>query len=212
MAFDMQDYVEVKDRVREFYERYPDGRIVSNPPEVRMLGDRYFIEVTARVYRSADDETPCQASAWEPYPGRTPYTKDSEMMNAETSAIGRACAAAGIAVHKSMASATEVRNRRSAEKEPSGRKEPAAVAKKRADILRHLNSIDNAIRSQVKKQFVDEFGAPPASLDADALDAALAWVQSPREARPGPEVGPEPVSPETALSGSEAAAGPDPGV
>lgn len=50
--------------------------------------------------------------AWEPFPGRTPYTKDSELMNAETGAWGRAIMAALAAdAKKGIASAQEVRNR-----------------------------------------------------------------------------------------------------
>jgi hypothetical protein len=43
-----------------------------------------------------------------PIPGKTPYTKDSEVENAETSAWGRAIAALGFEVHNSIASAEEV--------------------------------------------------------------------------------------------------------
>jgi hypothetical protein len=44
-------------------------------------------------------------------PGPTTYTKDSEIENAETSAIGRAIAALGFEVHRSYASANEVANK-----------------------------------------------------------------------------------------------------
>lgn len=116
--FSIGDYVEVNQRVITFYERYPDGRIVSTPPQVVQLGDKTFIQVRALVYRTPDDSTPCEASAWEVFPGQTPYTKNSEMMNAETSAWGRALAAAGIETKKSMASADEVRNRQAEREAP----------------------------------------------------------------------------------------------
>ena len=110
--FDLKDYVTVPERVRLFYEQYPDGRIVSDPPVVVTIGDRAFLSVTSRAYAHPNDPVPWQASAFEPYPGRTPFTRDSEAMNAETSAVGRAIAAAGIAVSRSMASANEVLARR----------------------------------------------------------------------------------------------------
>jgi hypothetical protein len=66
--------------------------------------------------------------AWEPVPGKTPYTRGSELMVAETSAWGRALAAIGIATNKSVASAEEVRSARertggsqSAGRAPAGR-------------------------------------------------------------------------------------------
>jgi hypothetical protein len=43
--------------------------------------------------------------------GKTPYTRDSELQNAETSAIGRAIIMVGASDAKKVASANEVRNR-----------------------------------------------------------------------------------------------------
>lgn len=72
-----------------------------------------FIVYTAVAYRSPDDRKPGIGVAWEPYPGRTPYTKASEVMNAETSAQGRAIVAALASDSKAgVASREEVRNRR----------------------------------------------------------------------------------------------------
>lgn len=112
--FNLGDYKEVADRIPEFYERYPDGRIAAiGKPEVVAVGNKTFIGVTVGVWRTPDDPQPCIASAWEPFPGATTFTKDSEMMNAETSAWGRALVAAGIlAKGEKIASRNEVRNRR----------------------------------------------------------------------------------------------------
>jgi hypothetical protein len=76
-------------------------------------GDDVFIFYTAAAYRTPDDPRPGIGVAWEPYPGRTPYTKASEVMNAETSAQGRAIVAALASDSKAgVASREEVRNRR----------------------------------------------------------------------------------------------------
>jgi hypothetical protein len=53
-----------------------------------------FIAYTCAAYRTADDQRPGIGVAWEPFPGQTPYTAASELMNAETSAQGRAIVAA----------------------------------------------------------------------------------------------------------------------
>jgi len=106
----MKDYVPVNVRIVRFYERYPEGVITTEPPEVKQLGDRCFIESRATVYKQPHSEG-FTATAWEPYPGKTPYTRDSEAMNAETSAVGRALALAGIEVSKSVASADEIAGR-----------------------------------------------------------------------------------------------------
>lgn len=180
MAFDMSDYVTVPERVTAFYEQYPDGRIVTDPPRIVTIGDRTFIECTTRVYRTPDDPTPCQGSAWEPFPGKTPYTKESEMMNAETSAIGRACAAAGVAVKKSMASANEVAARRidrnASEPPKAAKQQPKrtenAIA---ASLVQRMGSLPDTLRKRCKAEFVTKFGSPN-DLTADDLVAADQFV------------------------------------
>jgi hypothetical protein len=114
MSFKLDDsYIDVAERVREFYEKNPNGairRVDSRfvcDPDGQVLG--YFYR--AAVYRDIADPLPAgEGEAYEQIPGKTPYTKDSEVMNAETSAWGRAIVAAGIP-SKKIASAEEVRNR-----------------------------------------------------------------------------------------------------
>ncbi|HWT22714.1 MAG TPA: hypothetical protein VN213_04340 [Solirubrobacteraceae bacterium] len=106
--FKLDDYIDVAERLRQFYERYPDGRITRlDDPRVMEVGDKTFIVYSAVAYRDPEDPRPCVGTAWEPFPGRTPYTRDSELMNAETAAWGRAIIAAGIP-SKRIASADEV--------------------------------------------------------------------------------------------------------
>ena len=109
-GFNLDDYVDVAERIRLFYEKWPDGRIVTMKFAVEIVGDRPFALCHAQAYRTPDDPRPCSGTAWEPIPGPTPYTKDSELMNAETAAWGRAIIAAGIP-SKKIASADEVKAR-----------------------------------------------------------------------------------------------------
>ncbi len=119
MGFDrssLDDYVDVAARIAEFRERYPNGSlqpaVLIAPYEVREIGERTFIVYTAAAYRTPDDARPGVGVAWEPFPGRTPYTRDSELMNAETSAWGRAIIAVLAAdSRRGVASQEEVRNR-----------------------------------------------------------------------------------------------------
>lgn len=105
------DYIDVAERLKQFYEKYPDGRVTRRgEPKVMELGNKTFVVYTAEAYRTPDDPKPCVGTAWEPFPGPTPFTRDSELMNAETSAWGRAIVAAGIP-SKKIASANEVANR-----------------------------------------------------------------------------------------------------
>ena len=109
------DYVDVAERKREFVERYPEGVLQSwLRPYIEQVGDRSYIVYAAAAYRTPDDPRPGIGWAWEPVPGPTPFTYDSELQNAETSAWGRAILALGFETKK-IASAEEVRNRSAGE-------------------------------------------------------------------------------------------------
>lgn len=135
MAFDsssLDDYVDVPARLREFYERYPEGSIRpanrEQPYRFEKLptpnGEQIFVVYTALAFRTPDDPEPGQGTAWEQFPGRTPYTRNSELMNAETSAWGRALGSLGIGVGGKIASREEVRNRRAEREDPETRTAP----------------------------------------------------------------------------------------
>lgn len=127
MAFDskaLDDYVDVAERIATFREKYPDGSLqpvnTEKPYEIVNVKDATFVVYVAAAYRTSDDARPGVGSAWEPLPGRTPYTRNSELMNAETSAWGRAIIAVLAAdSRKGIASQQEVRNRQ-AEREGGG--------------------------------------------------------------------------------------------
>jgi hypothetical protein len=110
--YDLGDYKEVSERIADLRVKYPDASLSSEvilwPSEALP-----FIAVKALCYRSRKDENPGVGLAWEPFPGKTPYTRDSELQNAETSAWGRAIVAALASDTKQgIASADEVRNRK----------------------------------------------------------------------------------------------------
>ena len=121
MSFDLSNYVDVRARIQMFREKYPNGSLQplnhDKPYEIITVGDKQFVVYVACAYRSPDDERPGVGTAMEPIPGRTPYTKDSELMNAETSAWGRAIVAALAVDHlPAIASTEEVRNRQTTER------------------------------------------------------------------------------------------------
>ena len=120
MAFDMGNYVDVATRVKLLLEAYPNASINCSPPEVQFVGDRAFIAVTCLIDCNDGSGRTARASAWEPFPGKTPYTRDSEAMNAETSAVGRACGILGFGLTGSLASANEVANRRDSDSPGEG--------------------------------------------------------------------------------------------
>lgn len=126
----LDDYIDVATRIADFRERYPEGtlgpldhrepyKIVQVEGFDRKrdgsgfdLVTQTFIVVVAAAYRSPEDNNPGVGMAWEVFPGRTNFTRGSELMNAETSAWGRAIIAVGASDSKrGIASREEVRNR-----------------------------------------------------------------------------------------------------
>lgn len=111
MAWQLNDYVDVPHRLKMLAEKFPDVRIIESGPIVREVGGRTFIEVKVTAWRSPDDQHPAVAFCWEPFPGDTPYTRDSEQMNAATSALGRLVAIMLPGAFAKLASTNEVFNR-----------------------------------------------------------------------------------------------------
>ena len=112
------NYVDVATRLEEAYRRWPNMRITEHTPRVVELAAATFIEVAVTIHREPEDPRPCSACAWEPYPGKTAFTRDSEMMNASTSAVGRALGLMGVLAHRSIASADEVELAQARKPEP----------------------------------------------------------------------------------------------
>jgi hypothetical protein len=106
------DYIDVATRIVEFRTKHPEGSLQQVSYELVEASGSTFLIYTAAAYRSPDDARPGIGTAWEPVPGPTQFTRDSEMQNAETAAWGRAIVAALAAdTKKGIASSEEIRNR-----------------------------------------------------------------------------------------------------
>jgi hypothetical protein len=114
MAFDLSEYVDVKTRLKQALALYPQLRIVEHRPEITQVGDQLFIECSVTVSRDPDDPIPVTAYIFEPYPGKTSFTKNSEQANGATSVLGRALGYMGLGIDKSIASSNEVLGRQQA--------------------------------------------------------------------------------------------------
>lgn len=100
----LANYIPVSERIEAFYVTHPEGVLQSeivSCTETRVIVKGY-------AYRTADDSRPGIGHSSCPIPGLTPYTKNSEVENAETSAWGRAIAALGFEVKRGIATRHDI--------------------------------------------------------------------------------------------------------
>lgn len=177
----IQDYITVAERIEKFYERYPEGRIITHI--VEHDAERGFILMRAEIYRSADDAHPSATGhayemKSEGYVQRTSYIEVCE-----TSTVGRALAMAGFEVKRGIASREEMeksarlaaqeaaaareRNRRAAPQpapaaEPARETEPKqgrpATEEQKDEILDLLESVRPGDRRSQHKLLVEITG------------------------------------------------------
>lgn len=104
-SFDLNDYVQVNERIEKFYEKYPEGSIQTE----MILNENGMVIFKAYAYRNQEDIKPATGHAMEKE-GSTYINKTSHIENCETSAVGRALAMLGFEIKKSVASREEVEN------------------------------------------------------------------------------------------------------
>lgn len=101
--FNLNDYETVEERIKRFYEEYPDGRITTQD-----ITERYHREVStwvvsASVFLTAGDQAndlPKATGLAFEVDGGAGANQTAALENAETSAIGRALANAGFSGNK----------------------------------------------------------------------------------------------------------------
>lgn len=108
MSYDLTDYVDVRERLRLFHAKYPDGSLQFEMTERATIAGKDLIIGRALAYRTPDDPRPGVGTAWEMVPGTTAYTRGSELQNLETSCWGRAIGSLGIGINAGIATAQEV--------------------------------------------------------------------------------------------------------
>jgi len=113
-AFNLGDYVDVPTRLAQALKQFPDLRIQETKPIIVTVDNQQYVEISCTVWRDLNDLLPTVAYCWEPIPGKSPFTKGSEMMNASTSCLGRALGFLGMGIGKSIASRNEVQARQPA--------------------------------------------------------------------------------------------------
>ena len=166
---DLGGYVTVDERLREFFKKFPEGRMRPVNPDRPFTIERIpdgggqehtYIVYAAAAYRTPDDPNPAIGVAYEQFPGRTPYTRTSELMNAETSAWGRALAALGIGIKGKIATRDEVyaatqrradeetngQQGRASQRRPQQQERPTRTAQQIAEEALQATSVAHIVR------------------------------------------------------------------
>lgn len=171
-------YREVKDRLPEFFEKYPDGSIQTELVEFVVTGradapvgrktyeDQLVghVIVKAKAFRRPDDPAPGTGYSSMRMPGTTPYTVGAELENAETSAVGRALVAVGIQAHHGYATEDELRAKDGARGEGRDRDDDRVVG---SSGTREERATGRLATTAMKRKLFAE--AREAGLEGDAL-------------------------------------------
>src|SRR5665213_147184 len=155
------DYIDVAARLVEMRTKFPDLTMQQVSMEFVSIGQKDFVVYTAAAYRTPEDVRPGIGTAWEPIPGPTNFTRDSEVQNAETAAWGRALIAIGASTKNGIASAEEVSNRSGDQEQRPAHQAPrdsttGASNDPRIDlILRASQQGDNDFLNSLATQFME---------------------------------------------------------
>ena len=141
----LKDYVEVNVRIMKFYEKYPEGRIITEL--VKWEGDTIVMKATA--YRDDKDIPASTGYAYEKE-GSSFINKTSALENCETSAVGRCLAILGFEIKKSVASREEVANAQLQQNSIKPNMTPTGVTEAQ---LKRLFAIGN--KAGIKKEVVE---------------------------------------------------------
>ena len=109
-GYNIDGYIQVVDRMKLFYAKFPDGSLYMEPPEFVDIGAQKWVIGRAWAYRTPDDQRPGGGTAWEIVPGTTNFTRGSEIQNLETSCFGRAIGSLGIGIDASIATLDEIQH------------------------------------------------------------------------------------------------------
>jgi hypothetical protein len=156
------DYAPVADRIALFYERYPDGRIITH---LTMHNEREIM-FRASVYRDARTKWPAATGWASERVGDGDINTVACLENTETSAIGRTLANLGFTASKNRPSAEEMEKADRARRRnaPALDVELQRVADARTDLIAMLRTARRyGIRPERARRWHERFLDP--SLD-----------------------------------------------
>lgn len=186
----LKDYVEVNVRIMKFYEKYPEGRILT---EI-VKWENEVIVMKATAYRD-NSEVPASTGYAYEKEGSSFINKTSALENCETSAVGRALAILGFEIKKSVASKEEVANaqlqqasiKQSSDgfgtavfesKGPQKQSNDYRITEKQLKRLYTLGNNVGISSEKIKSQVLKEFGVEPKELKKSQYDGVCKRLEA----------------------------------
>lgn len=147
MAWNLEDYTTVQERIADFWERYPDGAIRT---ELIEASNTRFI-VICKLFKNATDPQPFSTGHAQEVIADKGVNRDFALENCETSSVGIAAKFANIGTKKHLASREEmakvarVNEPNSFEKKLEQRRYGSAGSRSAAveDVLRASFAVEN---------------------------------------------------------------------
>ena len=187
----LKDYIEVNVRIMKFYEKYPEGRILT---EIVKWEDGVIV-MKATTYRNDSDIPASTGYAYEKE-GSSFINKTSALENCETSAVGRALAILGFEIKKSVASREEVANAQLQQQQFKPNMTPAelktenkwtntksenndyVITEKQLKRLITIGSNAGITYETIKAQVKKEFGIEPKELKKSQYDGVVSRLEA----------------------------------
>ena len=186
----LKDYVEVNVRIMKFYEKYPEGRILT---EI-VKWENEVIVMKATAYRD-NSEVPASTGYAYEKEGSSFINKTSALENCETSAVGRALAILGFEIKKSVASKEELANaqlqqasiKQSSDgfgtvvfesKGPQKQSNDYRITEKQLKRLYTLGNNVGISSEKIKSQVLKEFGVEPKELKKSQYDGVCKRLEA----------------------------------
>jgi hypothetical protein len=156
--FNLEEYELVEDRIRRFYEDYPDGRIVTYELTSKRDREKGYWVVRAQIYRDHEDQhanCPNATGLAFEVEGGAGANRTSALENAETSAIGRALANADYAKGKRPSRTEMEKAARGPQPRSESKPVPAEFATK-IDAATSIEELNALWEEAVKEGFSEE--------------------------------------------------------
>lgn len=141
--FNLEDYETVDERIHKFWEKYPNGRIITSDPIIvrNVEGAPLQYVFRCEVYRDISDPVPSATGTAEEIVGSSPVNRTSALENAESSAIGRALANLSFSKKGTRPSQTEMAKVQRNETPPSQREVKAPESDWKSEPVRGTDTV-----------------------------------------------------------------------